>query len=404
MTRSAAAMSSTYIEWAKLHSHARYNLANSGVMNYPLAELGVRIEDLEISGPSYYGYEPLLQALARKCGVAKECVVAAVGTSQANHLAMAACVEPGDEVLIEHPAYDTMLGVAHHLGAVVKRFPRRAENGWRIGAAEVERLATARTRLIVLTNLHNPSGALTDEATLHALGEIARRTGARVLVDEVYLELLAVQQPAFGNGGFHPPESGRMDTPQLSAFHLGPQFIVTSSLTKAYGLSGLRCGWILAEPDLAHRIWRLNDLFCNIPAHIPERLSVLALERLPQIADRARALLAANSALLEKFLDARNDLDVVRPPCGTVVFPRVLPGRKQRTAGGHAGPPLPAGNEPSNERDVEHLCAVLREKYETSVVPGRFFEMPQHIRIGIGGPTADLAEGLLRLSICLDSA
>ena len=176
MTRSAAAMSSTYIEWAKLHSHARYNLANSGVMNYPLAELGVRIEDLEISGPSYYGYEPLLQALARKCGVAKECVVAAVGTSQANHLAMAACVEPGDEVLIEHPAYDTMLGVAHHLGAVVKRFPRRAENGWRIGAAEVERLATARTRLIVLTNLHNPSGALTDEATLHALGEIARRS------------------------------------------------------------------------------------------------------------------------------------------------------------------------------------------------------------------------------------
>lgn len=391
MTRPALGMQSDYIEWAKLHSHARYSLANSGVMNFPLRELGARWEDLEISGPSYYGYEPLQEALARKCGVAKNCVVAAVGTSQANHLAMAALVGPGDEVLIEHPAYDTLLGVAHHLGAVVKRFARIPENGWRFDPEEVARLVTPRTQLIVLTNLHNPSGALTDEATLRALGEIAARTGARVLVDEVYLELLLVQQPA-----------GVAPSAARSAFHLGSQFIATSSLTKAYGLSGLRCGWILAEPQLAQRIWRLNDLFCNIPAHIPERLSVIALEKLPQIAERARALLAANSALLEKFLDARDDLHVVRPPCGTVVFAQVSRGRKQgivpELAGGHVGPPLPG-----NERDVEKLCAMLREKYETTVVPGRFFDMPDHFRIGIGGPTADVAEGLMRLSLCLDS-
>jgi len=381
MTRSALGMQSDYMEWAKLHSHARYSLANSGVMNYPLASLGARMEDLEISGASYYGYEPLLDALARKCAVPADCVVAAVGTSQANHLAMAATLEPGDEVLIEHPAYDTMLGVAHHLGAAVNRFARRPENGWRIDPDEVRRLATPRTRLIVLTNLHNPSGALTDEATLRALGEIAVKVGARVLVDEVYLELLLVQQPA------------GIVQPARSAFHLGPQFIATSSLTKAYGLSGLRCGWILAAPQLAQRMWRLNDLFCNIPAHIPERLSVLALQQLPQIAERARALLAANAALLEKFLDARDDLDAVRPPCGTVVFPRVLAGRKQGAHPGQAGA----------ERDVEELCAVLREKYETIVVPGRFFDMPQHIRIGIGGATADVAEALLRLSLCLDA-
>lgn len=371
MTRAARAMSSDYIEWAKLHSHARYNLATSGVMNYPLAELGVRLEDLEISGASYYGYEPLLTALAQKCCVAKECVVAAVGTSQANHLAIAATVEPGDEVLIEHPAYDTMLGLAHHLGAQVKRFARRPETGFRIEANEIERQVTPRTRLIVITNLHNPSGALTDETTLRQIGEIARRAGARVLVDEVYLEMLAVQQP-----------TGAAQTAR-SAFHLGSQFIATSSLTKAYGLSGLRCGWILAEPDLAQRIWRLNDLFCNIPAHIPERLSVIALQKLPQIAQRAGALLDANSKLLEQFLDSRKDLEVLRPPCGTIVFPRVVAAK--------------------NAGDVEAFCARLREKYETTVVPGRFFDMPQHIRIGVGGATADVAEGLSRLATCLNS-
>ena len=375
MTRPAQAMSSAYIEWAKLRSHARYNLATSGVMNFPLCELGASWDSLEISGASYYGYEPLNAALAAKCGVVKECVVAAVGTSQANHLAMATVVAPGDEVLIEHPAYDTMLGVAHHLGAQVKRFARRHENAWRIDIAEVERLVSPRTRLIVLTNLHNPSGAHTDEATLRALGEIARGVGARVLVDEVYLEMIEVQQPSSLPAGA-----------ARSAFHLGPEFIATSSLTKAYGLSGLRCGWILAEPELAHRIWRLNDLFCNIPAHIPERMSVLALQKLPQIAAQSRALLDANWKLLAQFLDAHPQLEVARPLCGTTVFPR-----------------LNTGSAETAENRVEQLCATLREKYETSVVPGRFFDLPQHFRIGIGGATADVAEGLSRLALCLKS-
>ena len=355
-------MSSQYIEWAKLRAGARYNLATSGVKNVTLAELGAALDDMEISGASTYGYAPLQAALAQKCGVAPECVVAGAGTSGANHLAMAALLSPGDEVLIEHPAYDPMLGLALHLGARVKRFARRAENGFGVDTGELEHLISCDTRMIVLTNLHNPSGALLDGAALRRIGEIARSVGARVLVDEVYLEMLAVQDtPA----------------PVRSAYLLGPEFVVTSSLTKAYGLSGLRCGWILAEPDLAQRMWRLNDLFANIPAHPAERLSVVALERLDRIAARSRALLATNRALLDQFLAARDDLQVVCPPCGTIVFPR-----------------LPF--------DSQKFCERLREKYETSVVPGRFFEMPQHIRIGIGGDTAEVAEGLTRLGACFD--
>jgi hypothetical protein len=164
-----------------------------------------------------------------------------------------------------------------------------------------------------------------------------------------------------------------------SAFHLGEEFIVTSSLTKAYGLSGLRCGWILARPDLAKKIWRLNDLFGNIPAHTAELLSVIALERLDKIAARAAVLLEKNRALLDRFLDSRRDLEVVRPACGTIVFPRLTRG------------------------DPEKFFALLREKYETSVVPGKFFDLPTHFRIGIGGDTATLDAALSRLASALDS-
>jgi hypothetical protein len=370
--------SSEYMEWAKTRAEARFNLAASGVAPYPLADLGVALEEIEITGPSAYGYAPLQEALAAKCGVPADCVVAAVGTSLANHLAMAAVVAPGDEVLMERPVYEPLLALARYLGAEVKAFERSFEAGFRIDPEEVRRKVTKRTRLIALTNLHNPSGAQTDEATLRRLGAIAREAGARVLVDEVYLEMIWVQGDRPDLRGPAPAAAAGPGAPARSAFHLGGEFVVTGSLTKAYGLNGLRCGWILATPDLARRIWRLNDLFVVIPAHAAERLSVLALARLERIAARARVLLDRNRILLDRFLDSREDLRAVRPGCGTVVFPR--------WRGGDAGP----------------LCARMRDAYETIVVPGRFFGMPEHFRIGIGGDTETLQVGLERLASALD--
>lgn len=277
----------------------------------------------------------------------------------ANHLALAATIEPGDEVLIEQPTYELLLSTARYLGATIRRFSRRSEDDFRVDPKEVERRMTPRTRLIVLTNMHNPSGAGIDTETLRAVGEIARGSGARVLVDEVYLE-------------------ARFDQPAPSAFHLGNHFLITSSLTKAFGLSGLRCGWILAESELAERIWRLNDLFAATPAHPAERLSVIALDNLDRVAGRAKALVAANRRLLDAFLDSRRDLECFRPQFGTIVFPRLCRG------------------------SVDEFCQLLRTRYDTSVVPGRFFEMPEHFRVGIGGDPEMTAEGIARLGHALD--
>jgi aspartate/methionine/tyrosine aminotransferase len=359
MTALRHGIRSAYMEWAKLHSHARYNLATSGLANLPLTRLSVRLEDLEITGAAGYGYEPLQRRIAEHCGVPVECVVPANGTSMANHLALAALLDPGDNILVEHPTYELLLTTAKFLGANVLRFPRRFEDDFRISISAIKRAMTPRTRLIALTNLHNPSSGRAEEAALRALGELARRDGVRVLVDEVYLETL-------------------YETPVPTSFHLGEQFVVTSSLTKAYGLSGLRCGWILASPELANRVWRLNDLFGVNAPHASERLSVIALDHLDEISRDARALLATNRALINQFLDSRPDLQAVRPVAGTTVFPRLLHG------------------------NVDRLCALLREKYETTVVPGSFFEMPDHFRLGLGGDTATLTEGLRRLAAALD--
>jgi aspartate/methionine/tyrosine aminotransferase len=347
-----------YIEWAKRCAAARFNLAASGVQGLPLSELPVKLSLLELSAPGRYGYPPLQERLARHCGVATKNVVSAIGASMANYLAMSAVLEAGDEVIIEDPAYDPMMEIARYLGASIQRVRRRPENGFQVRLEDLQKIISPRTRLIVLTNLHNPSGALLKEQTLRGIGEMAIQVGARVLVDEVYLELL-------------------FDRSLRSAFHLGEHFLATSSLTKAYGLSGLRCGWVLAAPELAERMWHQNDLFGNIPAHITEQLSVCALDHLETIAARARTLIERNRRILDSFLVKHPELEVLRPFGGTVIFPRI----------------------PGDDGDA--FCKHLRARHETSAVPGRFFGMPERIRIGIGNGSTEVEEGLNRVSQAL---
>jgi len=350
---------SHYLAWAKLHSNARFNLASSGVLDYPLAELPLQLKDLDIGGTGPYGYQPLMERLAAKAGVPQECVVYTLGTSMANFVALTALVHPGDEVLVERPTYDPLLTILDHLGAKVCRFERLAEKGFRLGLGELERKLTAQTRLVILCNLHNPSSAFVDDSTMRQAGEIAARVGARVLVDEVYLETLFEQ-------------------PWRSAFHLGSNFVVTSSLTKAYGLSGIRCGWILAEPDLVRRMWQIIDFTYGSPVHPAELLAVIALDNLDRVRDRARALLETNRLLVNEFLVKHPDLDCEPSRFGTTVFPRLRAGR------------------------AAEFVAMLREQFETSVVPGEFFEQPQHFRIGFCGATETVRGGLERLSTALE--
>ena len=349
---------SDYMHWSKTQSQARFNLATSGVGAFPLRELPVDLEKLEINGDSSYGYAPLQEAIAAHHGVDPECVVESAGTSMANHLAMAAIIEPGDEVLVEHPAYGPILDVVQYLQANVKRFPRTEENGWAIDPGAIRHSITPKTRLIVVTNLHNPTSVLTPDSVLREIGGIARSIGALVLVDEVYLD--AVYE----------------GTPRTS-FHLGPEFVVTSSLTKVYGVSGLRCGWIMARPDLAWKMRRLNDLYSATPVHPGELLSVAAFKHLNLLRERARRIVEADRQLLRDFLAQESSVSAVPTDWGTTSFLKL------------------------RERNVDTFLKRLRSDFDASAVPGRFFEMPSHFRIGMGINTEMFAEGLNRIGRAL---
>lgn len=350
---SGRTLSSDYMHWAKTQNPARYNLASSEVPHFAMEQWRIDPAALELDGASRYRYPPLREAIAAKCGVTPDRVVMADGTSMANMLAMAALIEPGDEMLVEHPAYEPMVAAARFLGGAVKSFARAGPE-FRLDPDAVERALTPRTRLILLTNLHNPTGNLADAETLRRIGGL----GVRVLIDEVYLDAAPGQ---------------------TSAALLGDAFVTTSSLTKVYGLSGLRCGWVLAEPALAERMWRLNELFGVAQAHADERLSCIALARLDEVAAQTPDLLARNRALANAFFARRDDLQVAPMVQGVTAFPRLLRG------------------------DVDALHDLLRARLDTAIVPGRFFGLADHFRIGIGGPTEMVAAGLERLGAALDA-
>jgi aspartate/methionine/tyrosine aminotransferase len=352
------AMQSDYMHWAKFKPAVRYALTTSEVPHFRMDSLPLSLADLDMDGASHPRYALLRAAIAGRYSVDAVQVVAADGTSMANFLAMATLIAPTDEVLIESPTYEPLLSAASFLGATIRRFERKVGDAFRLDIAEIEKVLSPVTRLIVITNLHNPSGVLVEEDQLRVLGALARGVGARVLIDEVYLDSAA--------------------PPRRSSVHLGPEFVATNSLTKVYGLSGLRCGWILAEPELAERMSRLNDLFGVNQAHQAERLACIAFDHLDEINAGNPQMLADNRELWNAFAADRDELECASAEHGITVFPKWVGG------------------------DTQRLDDHLRAHYDTSVVPGRWFEIPEHFRVGFGLPTADFQEGLKRVGQALD--
>jgi aspartate/methionine/tyrosine aminotransferase len=348
-----------YMEWAKRHPRSRVSLAGSNLLSCELTDLPGAREALELYGDNDNGYAPLVEAIAARYGVSRDMVVTAQGTSGANFLVFAALVRAGDDVLVERPGYDPLIGPPALLGARVTRFDRRFEEGYRLDPDAVRAAMTPRTRLIVITNAHNPSGAVAASDDLDDVGRIAERHGALVLVDEVYLD------SAYAG-------------PIRPAASRSPVFVTTSSLTKSYGLAGLRCGWALAAPAVAESIARSRDVVDGTGAFPAEKLSVLAFSLLDHLAARAARLLDANGRAMRGFLQSHPELEHVWPGAGTVVFPRL-----------------------SGMDDADPFVERLAREFETDVVPGRFFQAPAHFRVGFGCRPDVLADGLAQLGRAL---
>jgi aspartate/methionine/tyrosine aminotransferase len=219
---------------------------------------------------------------------------------------------------------------------------------------------TPRTRLIIVTSPHNPSGVKVDRSTLEGLTALAASGGAHVLVDEVYLDgaCLAAGEPPTSRS------AARLDGP----------IVVTSSLTKSYGLAGLRSGWAIAPSDTAERLRRTRDVVDNANSAPADRLAALAWSLQPQLAERTRALLRTNLARAREFFAAHPYFEIPEPPSCSVVFARL------------------AGSS-----DSEAFVQYMLDQHGVAVAPGRFFESPAHFRVSLAGRPEALEQGFAQL-------
>lgn len=268
-----------YIAWAmKLYGKAQFDLATSGVPSARWFELGAAEPD----GDDAAAYDRFRDKVAVYNDVAAAEVRPALGTAHAVFLAYAAMLSPGDEVLVEAPGYEPLTRAAEGLGAVVRTFERSATEGFALCPERVAAALTPRTRVIVVTNLHNPSGVRAPDETLRELAAIAEARGAYLLVDEVY----APFDELADDGVF-----------RTSARKLAPNVVAVSSLTKCYGLGLHRVGWLLGPPEIVERATTAVIATCG---HLPlahAARGAVVLENIGTLSKRAKALVTGKREL-----------------------------------------------------------------------------------------------------------
>ena len=351
-----------YMRWAKRHltGYAPLNLGMSGIPTVSPADFPLPREIGYWAPEGEYG-DPALRALiAARFGVSTDRVFASAGSSLANFLVYLATAR-GAHVAAETPAYQSLHGLAAAVGAGLSTFRRDEARGWRIDPASLAEAVTKKTRLIAVTDLHNPSGARLSADDLALLVAAAERVDAAVLVDEVYLELAL--------------------EPARTAALASHRVIVTNSLTKAHGLGGLRIGWILAHPSRIEAVAQWNDLVC--PAHPVPSIEVAKayLPRADAFLARTRATIEPRLRRVDAWVRSRGDVSWVKPAGGISGFLR-----------------LPKGV------DGDRLAERAAKDYGVQVIPGSFFQASDHVRVSYGLPEADLDRALLALSRALDDA
>ena len=362
-------MQSTY------ENEVEFNLSESGV--YPLSVRELLDDPAEWDGvldqPLVYtqsnGTRELRQRIAALYpGATPDHVQVTNGGSEANYVVTWRLVEPGDEVVLMVPNYMQTWGVARAFGAEVREWrlrPAHTSTRWAPDIDDLGRLVNAKTRLIIICTPNNPTGARIDEGDLDQICRIAGQHGAWILSDEIY-------RGAERDGQESPSVWGRYE-----------RAIVTSGLSKAYGLPGLRIGWVVGPPDFTASTWAYHDYTTIAPGAISDRLAraALAPERRQRLLGRTRRIVRDNLPVLEEWLSSqRGAFTWIRPDAGAICYARY-----------------------HYEINSLELANRLRVEKSVLVVPGDHFGMDRYIRFGYGERTDYLKAGLARIGELLAS-
>jgi aspartate/methionine/tyrosine aminotransferase len=341
------------------------NISESGVHPLTTAELVGDSEALERAlavrqgYPQTNGSEELRSRIAALYpGARTENVLVTCGGSEANFVSTWALVEPGDEVVFMMPNYMQIAGLAPAFGAIVKPLCLREELLWTFDPEDLKRLVTRTTRMIAVCNPDNPTGAVLDAASHDAIIDAASRTGAWILADEVY-------------------RGAEFDGKETATFWGSyDRVLCTGGLSKAYGLPGLRTGWVVGPADVIERLWGYHDYTSIAPTVLSDRFASIALEpnRRAWILNRTRTILRRNYPALNKWLESHADrFSHIPPKAGAIAWVGLRKG------------------ENSAEMGEE-----LRARKSVLIVPGEQFGTDSHLRFGFGGDPAQLREALSR--------
>lgn len=344
-----------HLAW--IRDHEDEDLAHldwSSVLPVDPADLSTDPPELSAGQPGGLDDDRRLRAmLAQRYDVPRDHVLVTLGATEALVLTGLAVLDDDRRALVERPAYRPLVELPRLAGARIDRFDRRFEDGFRV---PVDDLAARLddVDLVVLTNLHNPTGVGIGEDALDRLMEAAADAGAHVLVDEVY------RRSAFGRTAV--PAAGHRTG------------ISVDSLTKFFGYGNVRVGWTVGPPDVVERARRAKDLLN--PEMVPQGLRVAewVLEHEAELTRHAKARLDGNRELVETWID-QHDVAWVPPAGGNVCAPAIPDGW---------------------DDDVAFAKRALEE--DVCVVPGTYLELPGHVRVGYGVHRPMLEEGLKRLS------
>ncbi len=352
-----------HFEWLKAKT-GYHDLASSGI-NGPesLEELGVRTSDLPLSGGNVYGYPPLKEWLATKFGVTSDRIALTPGASGANFAVISTLVGATDQVVLETPVYQPLTSVVEVVSDVPpKFFHRLAEENYRVDPERPFEMHP-NPHLIITTNLHNPTGIYEPNETFHKIADKASSQGGWLLVDEIFLPFMAGKEWS-------------------SAASAHDRIIATGSLTKAWGLSGLRMGWVVGPRDIIYKIQRLLDYTQGVQSVFNEALALRLLETgvADNLLNKSRLHAEENGKLVSESLNSWNKALIVKPDAGVVIYVKQPDGA-----------------------NTDKFCQTLLEKYNVLITPGRFFRDPSGFRIGFTASKNDVTSWLGHLQEIYDT-
>ena len=345
-----------------------FDMSESGVRPVTLRELGDMGFDLDAFMDVPLGYSQsngtieLRERIAvHYPGATLDHIEVTNGTSEANYLIALSQLRPGDAVAMEVPNYMQMPGVVRSLGAEVKTFTLRQETGWQPDWEEFERAVAPGTRLLYLSNPNNPTGSVLTPDSMRRIVERCERTGTWILADEVYL-------------------GAEIERERTSSFWgMSDRVIVTSGLSKAYGIPGVRIGWLVAPPQVTAECWTQHDYITIGPNKMSDRIARVAVEpaNRERCYARTREILRHNLPIAREWIESfGGQLSWREPEAGAIALVKY------------------SGSTPSLV-----LAERVRINQSTLIVPGSHVGLEGYIRIWIGGREEFLREGLRRIGL-----